>query len=124
MNKFFLNLQVADLQRAQDFYTSLGFTINPIFTDETGACIVLSETLFVMLLTPEKFAQFITKPVADSHTTQGGLYAFQLPTKEGVHTIMAKGLEAGGTEVRPRQDHGFMMSRALDDLDGHTRACL
>jgi uncharacterized protein len=115
----FINLPVADLKRSMAFYDSLGFTNNPQFTDETAACMVWSETVFVMLLTYPKFDSFTKKPRPDAHTTTGALYALALDTREAVDTMMASAAKNGGREYRETTDMGFMYSRAFADPDGH-----
>lgn len=115
----FVNLPVADLDAAKRFYEAIGAVNNPQFTDETGACMVFSDTIFVMLLTHEKFAQFTPKPIADAHATSEVLIALSADSREGVDEIADNALAAGGKEPRERQDYGFMYSRSFEDLDGH-----
>jgi len=115
----FVNLPVADLDAAKAFYEAIGATNNPQFTDETAACMVFSDTIFVMLLTHEKFAQFTTKTIADAHATSEVLLCVSEDNREGVDEITEKALAAGGRETREKQDHGFMYGRSFEDLDGH-----
>jgi predicted lactoylglutathione lyase len=115
----FVNLPVADLPAAKAFYEAIGAVNNPQFTDETAACMVFSETIHVMLLTHEKFAQFTPKKIADAHVATEVLIAISEESREGVDAIADKALAAGGKEARERQDFGFMYSRAFEDLDGH-----
>jgi hypothetical protein len=115
----FVNLPVADLAAATTFYEEIGFTNNPQFTDETAACMVLTETIHVMLLTHEKFGEFTPKRIADAHATSEVLIALSEDSREGVDAITDKALAAGGKEPRGRQDYGFMYSRSFEDLDGH-----
>ena len=115
----FVNLPVADLDAAKSFYEAIGAVNNPQFTDETAACMVFSDTIFVMLLTHEKFAQFTPKRIADAHATSEVLIALSADSREGVDEIADKALAAGGKEPRERQDYGFMYSRSFEDLDGH-----
>ena len=117
--KMFVNLPVKDLKKSMAFYQSLGFTFNPQFTDDTAACMVISEHNYAMLLTHEKFNSFVTRPIPDAHKTTGVLIAISLDSKEAVHDIVAKAIDAGGTEPRPVQDHGFMVLRTIEDPDGH-----
>jgi uncharacterized protein len=116
----FVNLPVADVEASKRYYKEQGFEHNPQFSDETTACVVISDTIFVMVMTPEKFAQFSSKPIPDSRTQTGALYALSRDSREAVDAIADAGLEAGGTETRPVMDYGFMYSRAVADLDGHT----
>jgi predicted lactoylglutathione lyase len=115
----FVNLPVADLPRAKAFYEAIGAENNPMFTDETAACMVFSDTIYVMLLTHEKFAQFTSREIADSHKTAQLLIALSAEGREGVDRITDAALASGGREHRPTQDMGFMYSRSFEDPDGH-----
>ncbi len=116
----FINLAVKDLQKSMDFYTALGFTNNPQFSDESGKCMVWSENIFLMILTHEKFATFATKPIADTKTALAGLFSLSLESVDEVNSMMANGLKAGGTEPHEMRDYGFMQQRTIEDFDGHT----
>lgn len=118
--QIFINLAVKDVQRSMDFYTALGFSNNPQFSDEAGKCMVWSEHIFVMLLSHEKFAGFATKPIADTKSAVGALYSLSLDSVEEVNTFMDRGLKAGGIEPHAVRDYGFMVQRTLEDADGHT----
>jgi predicted lactoylglutathione lyase len=115
----FVNLPVAHLDASKAFFGKLGFAFNPQFTDETAAAMVIEENIFAMLLTHEKFAQFTPKTIADARTTSEVLIALSRDSKEGVAELFDKAIAAGGLEVRPADDYGFMVSRAFSDLDGH-----
>lgn len=116
----FVNLPTTDLERAKAFYTALGCTINPNFTDENAACIVWDENVYFMVLTREFFATFTDKPIADPAETLQTSVSFSRDSREDVDAILALGLAAGGTEPRAAQDYGFMYSRDLDDPDGNS----
>jgi len=118
--QIFINLPVTDLQRSMDFYTALGFTNNPQFSDETGKCMVWSDNIFVMLLTHEKFAGFATKPIVDTKSQLAGLFSLSTDSVDEVNSIMQNGLNAGGTEPNELRDYGFMQQRTIEDPDGHT----
>lgn len=118
--QIFINLAVKDLQKSMDFYTALGFTNNPQFSDDTGKCMVWSENIFVMILTHEKFASFATKPLADTKSNLAGLFSLSLDSIDDVNNIMTNGLNAGGTEPTEMKDYGFMQLRTIEDFDGHT----
>ncbi len=118
--QIFINLAVKDLQKAMDFYTALGFTNNPQFSDETGKCMVWCENIFVMLLTHEKFKTFATKPLADTKSNVAALFSLSLDSVDEVNNVMTNGLNAGGTEPAEMKDYGFMQQRTIEDLDGHT----
>ncbi|MFT0862309.1 VOC family protein [Ancylobacter sp. G4_0304] len=116
----FVNLPVADLSRSIAFYEAIGAVNNPQFTDDTAACMVLSDTIFVMLLTHPKFAQFTPKAIADAHSSSQVLLALSQESRDEVDGMAAKAGEAGGTvDIGPVQDHGFMYGRSFADLDGH-----
>lgn len=118
--QIFINLAVKDLTKSMDFYTALGFTNNPQFSDDTGKCMVWSENIFVMLLTPEKFSTFATKPIADTKASLAGLFSLSTGSLDEVNKIVANGLKAGGTEPNEMRDYGFMQQRTIEDFDGHT----
>lgn len=115
----FVNLPVADLPAARAFYEAIGFTNNPTFTDETAACMVLSDVIHVMLLTHDKFAQFTPKRIADAHETSEVLICISAGSREEVDAITDKAIAAGGREPREKQDYGFMYGRSFEDPDGH-----
>jgi uncharacterized protein len=117
--KVFVNLPVKDLKKSMAFFQTLGFTFNPQFTNDDAACMVISEHNYAMLLRREYFKTFATKPIADAHESTEVLIALGLDSKAAVDDIVAKAVNAGGKEPRPRQDHGFMVQRSFEDLDGH-----
>ncbi len=116
----FINLAVKDVAKSMEFYTALGFTNNPQFSDDTGKCMVWSENIFVMIMTHEKFAGFATKPIADTKNNVAALYSLSLDSVDKVNKIMANGLKAGGIEPHEMRDYGFMQQRSIEDFDGHT----
>jgi predicted lactoylglutathione lyase len=118
--QIFINLAVKDVQKSMEFYTALGFSNNPQFSDESGKCMVWSENIFVMILSYEKFASFTKKPLADTKTNIAGLYSLSLESVEDVHKMMENGLRAGGIEPNEMRDYGFMQQRTIEDFDGHT----
>ena len=118
--QIFINLAVKDLQKSMDFYTALGFTNNPQFSDDTGKCMVWSDDIFVMLLTHEKFEGFTAKPIADTRSSIAGIYSLSVDSVDEVNTIVANGLKAGGIEPNEMRDYGFMQQRTIEDFDGHT----
>src|SRR5215207_3968949 len=96
-----------------------GFSYNPMFTDETAACMLVGEHAFVMLLTREKFAEFAKLPIADPTTHTLALYCFSVSSRDEVDAVSAAALAAGGSEADDAEDYGFMYSRSFFDLDGH-----
>ena len=115
----FVNLPVADLDRSIAFYEAIGATRNPMFSDETAACMVLSDVIHVMILTHDKFRQFTPRPVADAKAGTQVLLCISADSREAVDEITDKALAAGGREPREKQDYGFMYGRSFEDLDGH-----
>lgn len=117
--KIFVNLPVKDLDRSKAFFAGLGYTFNPQFTDATAACMVISDDIYAMLLTHEKFAMFSPRPISDAHAATEVLTCLSVESREKVHEIADAALAGGGKEVRESQDHGFMLFRSFEDLDGH-----
>ncbi|ODT80821.1 MAG: hypothetical protein ABS76_14655 [Pelagibacterium sp. SCN 64-44] len=115
----FVNVPVRDLAASMAYYKALGFDHNPDFTDETAACIVISDIIFLMVLTHAKFKEFSPLPIPDPKAQTQALYALSRDSREAVDAIAEAGLKAGGREIRPAQDMGFMYSRAIADVDGH-----
>jgi uncharacterized protein len=116
--KIFVNLPVRDLDRSKAFFTALGFSVNPQFTNDKGACIVISEDIHVMLLTVPFFQTFTKKPVADGTNTEV-LVCLSCDSREEVDALVKKALAAGGRTPNPPQDHGFMYGHGFEDPDGH-----
>jgi uncharacterized protein len=115
----FVNVPVRDLAASMAYYKALGFDHNPQFSDDTAACIVISDTIYVMVLTHEKFASFSSNPIPDPKKETQALYALSRDSRADVDAIAEAGLKAGGSEYRDAQDYGFMYSRAIADIDGH-----
>jgi uncharacterized protein len=115
----FVNIPVADVERSKAFFARLGFSYNPMFTDETAACMLVGEQASVMLLSYETFAQFAKLPIADPTTHTLALFCFGVSSRDEVDTVAAAALAAGGSEADGAEDHGFMYSRSFFDLDGH-----
>jgi predicted lactoylglutathione lyase len=115
----FVNMPVADLERSKAFFAKLGFSFNPMFSDETAACMLVGEHAFVMLLSREKFAEFSKLPIADPATHALALYSFSVSSRDEVDAVGAAALAAGATEADEAEDYGFMYSRSFFDLDGH-----
>ncbi|MGX1675777.1 VOC family protein [Streptomyces sp. NPDC055400] len=116
----FPNLAVNDLDASKKFFTELGYAINPQFSDETAASVVVSEHIVIMLLTKEKYAGFTKKTIVDSAKSTEVLLCLSAESREKVDELVDKAIAAGGTETGEKQDHGFMYGRAFDDPDGHT----
>jgi predicted lactoylglutathione lyase len=118
--QIFINLAVKDLQKSMDFYTALGFSNNPQFSDNEGKCMVWGENIFVMIMTHEKFKSFTTKPIADTKSTLAGIFSLSVDSVDEVNSIVTNGLKAGGIESSELKDYGFMQLRTIEDFDGHT----
>ena len=118
-SKIFVNLPVKDLDKSKAFFGKLGYTFNPQFTDETAACMVISDDIYSMLLTEAKFKEFSKKPIADAHKTTEVLIALSMDSKDEVNRVVDAAIKAGGREARDPQDYGFMFLRSFSDLDGH-----
>ena len=121
MNKqIFVNLPVKDLNKSKEFFAALGYTFNAQFTNEQGACMVISEdSIYAMLLTEEFFQTFIDKKIAKAHEVTEALICLSCESREEVDGLVNKALAAGGKTPRPPQDHGFMYAHSFEDLDGH-----
>lgn len=118
--QIFINLPVRDLTRATAFYTALGAVKNPQFSDDTAACMVLSDSIFVMLLTHPKWSSFTTKPIVDARRESEVMLALSADSRGDVDKITAAARDSGGrADVNPQQDYGFMYGRSFEDLDGH-----
>jgi uncharacterized protein len=115
----FVNLPVSDLDRSKAYFAKLGYTFNAQFTDGNAACMVISDTIYAMLITHAYFSTFTNKAIADSHKTTEVLIALSCESRDEVAQIAEKAIAAGATEVNPPQDHGFMTVRSVNDLDGH-----
>jgi len=117
--KIFVNLPVKNRMKSVDFFTKLGFTFDPKFTDETAACMVVAEDIFVMLLTEAKFRTFTPKQICDATKSTEVLVCLSAESREGVNETVRKAVAAGGNTYNEPQDHGFMYGHGFQDLDGH-----
>lgn len=120
MTAMFVNLPVTDLERAKAFYSGIGFTINPLFTDHNAACVVVEEDhSYFMILVREFFQTFTELPIGDPSVNPTVATAIFLDDREAVDKAVADGIAAGGLEPRPASDFGFMYQRQLTDPDGN-----
>lgn len=115
----FVNLPVKNLSKTVEFFTKVGFSFNPQFTDENATCMVVGETIFVMLLVEKFFKTFISKEICDTSRDAEAIIALSLESREKVDQLMSKAIGAGGTEPRKAQDQGWMYGRNFQDIDGH-----
>jgi hypothetical protein len=117
--QIFVNLPVKDLNKAIEFFTRLGFTFNPQFTDENATCMIVGDNIFVMLLVEDFFKTFIKKEICDATKSTEVLLALSAESREMVDEMVSKAIEGGGMEPRGPQDHGWMYGRSFEDIDGH-----
>ena len=116
--KIFVNLPVKDLEKSKAFFGKLGFTFNPQFTDQTAACMVISEDIYAMLLTHDKWRQFTDREIAGPRVLEV-MTCLSANNRDEVNRFVDAAVSAGGKEMRPAQDYGFMFMRSFEDLDGH-----
>lgn len=117
--KLFVNIPVRELKRSVEFFTKLGFTFNPEYTDDKATCMIVSDDAFFMLLVDDRFKDFTTKQICDTGTHQEALFALSTGSRAEVDRIVQTVIEGGGREAGEAKDHGFMYYRAFYDLDGH-----
>jgi hypothetical protein len=116
----FVNLPVANLTKSKSFYEAIGFTNNPMFTDETAACMVLSDVIHVMLLTHDKWKDFTPKAIPDAKESAQVMLCLSRDSREAVDAITETAAAHGGRgDCNPNQDHGVMYGRSFEDPDGH-----
>ncbi len=117
--KIFVNLPVKDLGKTIEFFTKLGFTFNPQFTDENATCMIVGEDIFVMLLVEKFFKTFTKREICDTAKDTEVIVALSAESREKVDQMISKVIEAGGEESRAPQDYGWMYGRSFQDIDGH-----
>jgi predicted lactoylglutathione lyase len=118
-NKVFINLPVSDLDKSKDFFTKLGYSFNSQFTDDKAACLVISDTIYSMLITPEHFARFTKKSIADTHMSTEVIISLSADSKEEVDRLADKAISLGATQYRDPEIMDGMYGRNFADLDGH-----
>lgn len=117
--KIFVNLPVKNLDQSIEFFTRLGYTFNPQFTDETATCMIINEDIFIMLLTEAKFKLFTPKAICDATKSTEVLICLSCDSRAEVDELVRKAVAAGGTTYNDPEDHGFMYGHGYQDLDGH-----
>jgi predicted lactoylglutathione lyase len=117
--KIFVNLPVKDLQRSMRFFKAMGFGFDPQLSDETAACMMISDDIFAMLLTEAKFREIARRPVADTSKMTEVLTCLSVESRTRVNQLVDRALTQGGREMREPEDHGYMFGRSFSDLDGH-----
>lgn len=117
--QIYVNLPVKDLARSRAFFAGLGFDFNAQFSNDQGACMIIGENIFAMLLAEPFFQGFTSKPISNARETTEVLTCLSCESREEVDALVAKALAAGGRAPNPKQDHGFMYGHGFEDLDGH-----
>ena len=121
MNKLiFVNLPVKNLPRSRAFFEGMGYRFNPQFSNDQGACLIISDTIHAMLLTEPFFQTFVKKPISDAKKSTEVLICLSCESREEVDSLVAKAVAGGGSAPNEKQDHGFMYGHGFEDLDGHT----
>lgn len=115
----FVNLPVRDLQATRTFFAALGYSFNPKFSDDKAACMVISDSIFVMLLVEPFFKTFTDKPLSDARRQTEVITCLSAASRQEVDELVDKALAAGASEPMPARDYGFMYQRGFADLDGH-----
>ena len=118
-SKIFINLAVKDLKKSVDFFTKLGFSFNPQFTDEHATCMIIGDTIFAMFLTEQRFKDFTKKEICNAHKSTEVLIAIDADSREKVDEMVKTAVDAGGSIYMEPQDHGWMYAHSFADLDGH-----
>lgn len=117
--QLYVNVAIKDIARSVNFFTALGFSFNPKFTDENATCLMISDEINVMLLTEPFFKGFISKQLADTQTHSEVILALSVDTREAVDAMVEKAKSVGATTPMPPKDYGFMYQHGFEDLDGH-----
>ena len=116
----FVNLPITDLAKTEAFYRAFGWNKNPHFSNDNSLCMVWSDTIYAMLLSHERWADFTTRPIPDAHTTCPVMLALNVDDRQTVDDIVTTAAAAGGrSDPNPAQDFSFMYSRSVADPDGH-----
>jgi len=119
VTQIFVNLPVKNLNKSIEFFTSLGFTFDPQFTDENATCMIIGENIFAMLLVEKFFISFTKKEIPDSAKSAEVILALSTDSRENVDEMVRKAIRAGGSAPNDKQDHGWMYSHGFQDIDGH-----
>lgn len=117
--QIFVNLPVKNLNKSIEFFTKLGYTFNLQFTDENATCMIISDTIFVMLVTEPFFLNFTKKEICDTSKYTESIICLSAESREAVDDMVKKAITAGGSAPNDKQDHGWMYGHGFQDLDGH-----
>ena len=119
MRMIFVNLPVKNIETSRSFFTALGFSFNPEYSDDRTLCMIVEENIFVMLLQEELFRDFINGDIADATRSTEVLTCLTAGSREEIDRMIATALASGGSDWKPVQDHGFMYAGSFQDPDGH-----
>jgi predicted lactoylglutathione lyase len=117
--QIFVNLPVKDLKRSIGFFTRLGYTFDPKFTDDNATCMIISDNIFVMLLVEKFFQTFTPKPICDASQSTEAIVCLSANSLEALNELVSRAVAAGARTPNPPVDHGFMYQHGFEDLDGH-----
>ena len=117
--QIFVNLPVKNLKKSMEFFTKLGYSFNPQFTDKTAACMIVSEDIYAMLLTKAKFREFTPKRICNAKKSTEVLLCLSCESRDKVNELVSKAVGAGGILCNEPKDYGFMYQHGFEDLDGH-----
>jgi predicted lactoylglutathione lyase len=117
--QIFLNLPVKELNKSMEFFSQLGFSFNPKFTDEKAACMIIGDKSFAMLITEEFYKTFTNKTICDASKSSEVLISISVESRKKVDEIIAKVIKAGSSEYMVAKDYGWMYHRSFMDLDNH-----
>ncbi|MFD7793872.1 VOC family protein [Streptomyces sp. NPDC059759] len=116
----FVNLPVSDVDTSKKFFTELGYTINPQFSTDDCACVVISDTIIAMMLSKHRYADFTKKQIVDATKGSEVLLCLSAESREKVDELVDRAIAVGGSSTGDTQDQGFMYGRSFDDPDGHS----
>ncbi len=117
--QIFVNLPVKDINRSVEFFTKLGYSFNPRYTNDSGVCMIITEDILVMLLTDKFFQTFTKKDICDATKSTEAIICLSAESRDEVDEMISKAIAAGGTAPNDKQEHGFMYGHGFNDLDGH-----
>jgi len=119
ISQIYVNLPVKNLEKTKDFFSKLGFTFNPAFTDKNAACMIIGENIYAMLIVEEFFKTFTKKKISNAKRSTEVLLALSAQDRKKVDELLDKAIAYGGREAREPQDYGWMYGRSFEDVDGH-----
>jgi predicted lactoylglutathione lyase len=117
--QIFVNLPIKDMERSKNFFTGLGFSFDPQFTNDKGACMIIGPNIYAMLLVESFFQTFTKKEIIDSSKSTEVIIAISVESRAKVTEMVDTALKAGGSISSDPQDYGWMYARSFQDPDGH-----